>query len=198
MIIGITGSFGSGKTSVAKMFKDLGAYIIDADEVCHSLMMPSGKLYKKIVSCFGNNILKSDKRIDRKMLAKIVFGDGSKLQLLNRLVHPEAISRIREIGQANKKRKVIIIDAALLVETSFYKEMDSIIVVRTDRDKQIKRLIRSMGMTKKEILKRINVQAPLKKKKAFADFIIDNSGTRRETLFQVEKIWKTIRSELCL
>ncbi|MEE8317867.1 MAG: dephospho-CoA kinase [Candidatus Omnitrophota bacterium] len=197
MIIGVTGSFGSGKTTVARMFARLGAYIIDADRICRSLMMPRKKVYKRIVRYFGNNILKDNRAIDRKKLAVIVFGQRSKLRLLNRLVHPEAIKEINKIIRINKKRKVIVVDAALLVESDFYKDMDRLIVVRTDRDRQLKRIMRRSDMTQKEILERIGMQAPLKKKMVLADFIIDNSGSRKQTLFQVEKFWKTVRGGLC-
>jgi len=197
MIIGVTGSFGSGKTSVARMFAGLGAYIIDADRICRSLMMPGKKVYKRIVRYFGNNILKDNREIDRKALAVIVFGQRSKLNLLNRLVHPEAIKEINKIICINKNRKVVVIDAALLVESNFYKDIDRLVVVRTNRDRQLKRIMRRSDMTQREILKRLGMQVPLKKKMVLADFIIDNSGSRSQTLFQVEKIWKTLRSELC-
>ncbi len=87
--------------------------------------------------------------------------------------------------------------AGLLVESDFYKGMDRLVVVRTNRDRQLKRIMRRSDMTQKEILERIGMQAPLKKKMVLADFIIDNSGSRKQTLFQVEKIWKTVRGELC-
>jgi len=198
MIIGITGSFGSGKTFVAKMFARLGAYVIDADKVCHALMRPSGKVYKKIVRHFGNAILKKDRAIDKNKLAEIVFKQRSKLNLLNKLVHPEAIKKISEIIRAKKKRGIVIVDAPLLVESNFYKKMDRLIVVKTDKRLQVQRMVCTGRMSRKEISQRITAQAPLKKKLALADFIIDNSGSKKETNVQVEKIWKTMRSGLCL
>lgn len=197
MVIGITGSFGSGKTTVAKMFKTFGAYIIDADRVCHSLMTPSKKAYKRILRHFGDSILRRNKAIDRHKLAEIVFKDKSKLKLLNALVHPEAISQIERIIRTEKKRKIIVIDAALLVESGFYKKIDVLVVVRISRRKQVKRLIQVKGMSKKDILNITRQQTTLRKKLEHSDFIIDNSGTKEETLFQVEKIWKTIRGGLC-
>ncbi len=194
MIIGITGSFGSGKTTVSKMFRRLGAYIIDADRLCHSLMRPSNKVYKKIIKSFGSSILKRDKSIDRKKLAKIVFNNRSKLNLLNKIVHPEAIKKIKSVIKQKKKRKSIIIDAALLLESGFYKDVNRVIVVKTKRSTQLKRL---KNMRPSESTKRIRMQAPIKKKLAHADFIIDNSGSKKKTFLQVKKIWKTIRSGLC-
>ena len=195
MIIGVTGSFGSGKTTVARMLARLGAYVIDADEIYHALMRPSNKVYKKILRHFNNAILKKDRTIDRKKLAGLVFENRSKLNMLNRLVHPEVIKKINAIIRTRKKKGVIIVDAALLVESNFYKEMDRLVVVRTNKGIQVQRMVRARGMARKEILQRITAQAPLKKKLALADFIIDNSGSRNETKAQVEKIWKTMRSE---
>jgi dephospho-CoA kinase len=192
MIIGITGSFGSGKTTVAKMFTRLGAYVIDADKVCHSLMAPSKEVYGRIVRCFGSRILRRDGHIDRKRLARVVFKKKAKLNLLNKIVHPVAIKEIERLVKINRERKIIVIDAPLLIESGFYRNVDKIIVVKNNIGNQIDRLASTNGMDKKEILERIQKQMPLKKKAAFADFIIDNSGSKKETLFQVQEIWKKL------
>jgi len=190
MIIGITGSFGSGKTKVAKMFERLGAHRIDADKVCHSLMVPPGEIYREVVKHFGTSILGKTGRIDRKKLARAVFKKRSKLTLLDRLVHPEAIKEIEKIARAKKKRKVVVIDAPLLVESGFYKKVDILVVVKNNISKQVKRVARKRGLKKNEIIERIRMQAPFAKKAALADFIIDNSGSIRKTLLQVKEIWK--------
>jgi len=194
MLIGVTGSYGSGKTTVAKMFGKKGAVVINADEICHSLINYPKPLYRKIVDCFGRNIVTRNKVIDRCKLARIVFKDRSKLRILNRLIHPLAIVEINEIIKREKKRKTVILDAPLLVETGFYRKMDKLIVVKNNRDKQIKRICAAKGISRADALERIRMQASLKKKLALADFIIDNSGSRKKTLFQVGNIWKTIRS----
>ena len=197
MIVGVTGSFGSGKTTIAKMFEFLGAYVIDVDSVCHSLMEPKRKVYKRIVRYFGTEILGTDRRIKRSLLAEIVFREKSKLKLLNRLIHPEAIREVNKIIKAKKKKKIIVVDAALLVETGFYKRMDKLIVVKANRKKQVERLLRSKGEKRRGVLQRIGMQAPLKEKLVCADFIIDNSGLRRETRVRVEKIWQNLRGDVC-
>jgi len=188
MIIGITGSFGSGKTTVAKMFASLGAYVIDADKVYHSLIRQRGRCYKKIVAHFGKDILAERGRIDKAKLGKIVFKDVSKLRLLDSVTHPEIIKEIKRIVRSKKGR--VIIDAPLLIESSFYKEADRIILVANKKEEQVKRIRESVGLPAKETLRRIRMQMPFKKKLAFADFIIDNSGSRRNTLAQVKEIWK--------
>jgi len=176
MIIGVTGNFGSGKTTVASMFRRLGACVVDADKVCYSLMAPGKGVYKRIVRTFGKAILKKDRSIDRKKLGEIVFKSRVKLNRLNKIVHPEAIKSINKIIRA-KKNRVVVMDAPLLVESGYYKKMDKLIVVRSSRKQS-------------DTLGIIRMQASLKKKLALADFIIDNSGSKTKTLLQVRKIWK--------
>jgi len=189
MIIGITGSFGSGKTTVAKMFAKLGAYAIDADKIYHSLIRPGKSCYKKIVRQFGKGMLGRTGQIDKGKLGKIVFKDKAKLKTLNRLTHPEVIKEIKKIIKAGKG-KVIVIEAPLLIESGFYKQVDKVILVANDREEQVKRIRESRGLAAKETFKRIRMQMPFKKKLAFADFIIDNSGSKLGTLNQVTEIWK--------
>jgi len=189
MIIGITGSFGSGKTTVAKMFGRLGAYAIDADKVYHSLIRPGKSCYKKIAGHFGKDILGRAGQIDRKKLGRVVFKKKSKLKLLNSITHPGVIKEIKDIVKS-KRGRVIIIEAPLLVETGFYKEVNKVIVVSNKKEEQIKRIREDRGLSAEETLKRIRMQMPFKKKLAFADFIIDNSGSKTKTLTQVREIWK--------
>lgn len=188
MIIGITGSFGSGKTTVAKMFSKLGAYVIDADKVYHSLISPGKSCYKNIVRHFGKGILNRAGRIDRKKLGKIVFKDKTKLRLLNNLTHPEIMKEVRRLAKLNKGR--VIVEASLLIESGFYKEMDRVILVANEKEEQVKRIRENKGLPARETLKRIRMQAPFKKKAALADFIIDNGGSKTDTLTQVKEIWE--------
>lgn len=188
MIIGITGSFGSGKTTVSKMFAKLGADAIDADKVYHSLIKPGKSCYKKIVRHFGRGILGRSGYIDKQKLGKVVFKDNAKLKTLNSLTHPEVIKEIKKIIKAGKG-KFIVIEAPLLIESGFYKQVDKVILVANDREEQVKRVREARGLAAREIFKRIRMQMPFKKKLAFADFIIDNSGSKLDTLNQVAEIW---------
>ena len=189
MIIGITGSFGSGKTTVAKMFAKLGAYMIDADKVYYSLIRPGKSCYKKVVGYFGKVILGRSGRIDKKKLGRIVFKDKAKLEILNSLTHPEVIKEIKKIIKAGKG-KVIVVEAPLLIESGFYKQVDKVVLVANDREEQVRRVREARGISSKEIFKRIRTQMSFNKKLAFADFIIDNSGSKLSTLNQVTEIWK--------
>jgi len=183
MIIGLTGSFGSGKTSIAKMLKGLGAYVIDADAACHSLMASDKGVRSKVLRNFGT--------VDRASLGKIVFKDTARRRLLNRLLHPGVIRKMDKMAKT-KRKKIVIIDAPLLIESGYYKKMDKVIIVKNNIDEQVRRVARARDISRKEIIHRIRMQMPIKKKLAFADFIIDNGGSKKNTLIQVKEVWKQL------
>jgi len=193
IIIGVTGSFGSGKTTVAKMLSLGRARLVDADRISHKVLQPRTPAYKKIVRIFGRDILKLDQSIDRRKLASIVFSDKKLLKKLNALVHPAAITRIKqEIRDA--REGIIILDAPLLVEAGLKNIVDKLVVVKITRPEQLRRLIKKTQLSRKEILKRIHAQMSLSDKLRMADFVIDNSGTLGKTKKQVtvirRKLWK--------
>lgn len=191
LIIGLTGSFGSGKTTVAKIFSSYGAKVIDADRIAHKAIRPQGEIYKKIVNAFGEDIIKKDKTIHRGKLAKIVFAKKDSLTKLNKIMHPEVIRIIK--GKINAlSRKIIILDAPLIIEAGLANLADKLIVVRLSPKKRIERLINKTHLSKTDILKRINAQIPQAGKVALADFVIDNNGTIGRTRKQVEKIWRLL------
>lgn len=193
IIIGITGSFGSGKSTVAKMFASYGAKLINADRLAHRAVAPGTKAYKKITGVFGSAILKKDKRVDRKKLAGIVFDNKNLLKKLNAIIHPEVIRGIKKQIKASRSR-VVILDVPLLIEAGLEKIVDKLIVVKITNAMQIKRIQNKTSLSKKDILKRIKSQIPLRLKEQLADFIIDNDGAIEETKKQVEQIrrqwWK--------
>jgi dephospho-CoA kinase len=193
LILGVTGSFGSGKTTVAGMFKSCGAKLIDADKVSHSLLRPKTQVYKRIVETFGKGILKKDARIKRRELGRIVFSDKNLLEKLNRIIHPETI-RIIKKKLNETKDGIIILDASLILETGQRGLVDKLVAVKTTMANQIRRIQKKQTLTKKEILSRIKSQIPLKEKLRLADFVIDNSGTLRETQKQVRKFWRSFAS----
>jgi len=195
LILGLTGSFGSGKSTVARIFKSLGATVIDADRIAHQIIRPGSQIYKKIINIFGKDILKKNKAIDRDKLAQIVFNNKNLLKKLNQIMHPQIIRIIKDEIKTSKS-KLIILDAPLLIEAGLNNLVDKLIVVRLDTRQQIKRLLGKLSLKKSEILKRLNVQIPLEDKVRLADFVIDNSGTMGETEQQVKEVWEKMSLSL--
>jgi dephospho-CoA kinase len=187
IIIGLTGSFASGKSTVAGMFRSFGAGIIDADKISHSLIKPKTPSYKKIIKAFGGDISKASGAIDRRKLGSIVFKDKSLLNKLNRILHPEVISIINKRIKESRK-KVVVVDAPLLIEAGLRKTVDKLIVVTITSKKQIERAKDKTGLSALEISRRIKSQISQNAKLSFANFIIDNSGTIKKTKEQAEQI----------
>jgi dephospho-CoA kinase len=181
MIIGITGNFGSGKTTVANMLKKLGYSVIDADKIGHDILKKEVK--KQVLKVFGKDILKKN-QIDRKKLGKIVFNDKSKLKKLNKITHPIIIKKINKKIKSIKNKKIAI-DAAVLIEAKWYKICDKVIVVKISRENQLKRA------KNKEYAKAIiKSQLPQNKKLKYADFVIDNNKLKLSVKKQVSKTFK--------
>lgn len=178
--VGLTGGIASGKSMVSKKLSDLGAYVIDADKISKVVMRPETECWKKVVDAFGKRILQSDSSIDRKKLASIVYDDPDKRNTLNHIVHPAIKQHIEDelekIGNESPDA-VVIIEAALLVETGAYKGYDKLIVVHAPVEVQIERMIKRDGITREEARKRIDAQWPIDKKIAVADYPIRNEGS---------------------
>ncbi len=195
-VIGITGSFGTGKSTVAGIFAGFGAKVIDADKLTHQTMEAGKGAYKRIVSLFGEEILKDDGTIDRRRLGNLVFSDRNALDKLCRLIHPQVKLGIK--GEINRIKKenpcaIVVLDAPLLIEAGLLKDVDRLIVVKASRKEQFKRCISRNGMTGKDIARRISSQMTLSSKVKLADYVIDNNGSLRETKRQAEKIWLEVK-----
>ena len=157
IIIGLTGSFGSGKSTVAKIFSSYGARIIDADKIAHAFLRRGSKVYKKIISNFGAGVLGKNKEIDRRRLSAVVFNDKKSLGRLNAIIHPGVI-RVIKAKINSLKKGVIILDAPLLLEAGLRNAVDKLIVVKINKDKQLSRLVKKTSLAKADILKRIKSQ----------------------------------------
>lgn len=191
-IIGLTGSFGTGKTFVASIFRSLGAKVIDADRIAHGVIRKGKPEYNRIVKSFGKEILNEKKEIDRAKLGAVVFSNAALLRELNRIVHPSVIKEIRRSIRTAGKKDIVVIDAPLLIEASLDKFIDKLIVVKCQKRRQIERCREKFCLQKKEILRRIESQIPLKKKMKMADLVIDNSLTRSRTREQARKAWRVM------
>lgn len=191
-IIGITGGISSGKSTIGRMLASLGAEYLDADEMCHRLILL--KEHKnKIVEKFGNTIQDIYGKIDRSKLAAIVFQDKTKLDDLCAILHPPVIHRIKsKIEEIEKRgrRKAIAIDAALLEESELSLLCDFVIFVNTGKEQRVERSQTIRRWAKGELEKREQFQMALEDKKKKADYIIDNNFTIDNTFRQVKEFWK--------
>jgi len=190
-VLGVTGNIGSGKSTVAAMLKTKDAALIDADKLAHQACSFKSSVYKKIKNCFGKSILKNNNCIDRVKLARIVFSDKAALDKLNSIVHPVVIKKIRQLIKKTNK-KIIILDAALIIEAGLRKTIDKLVVVASKRNQQILRSQKCSGLSRNEVIKRMQFQISQSKKERFADFIIDNSGSMNKTKKQVMQIRRVL------
>ena len=190
MIIGITGSIGSGKTTVSNLFKKHGFYVINADEIAHKMIKKNSGAYKEIIKTFGNKILDENKNIERKELGDVVFNDEKKLKKLNSITHPiiinEIKNRIIKIQKKYENKAGIVIDAPLLLETGTRGLVDKIVIMKSGKNSILKRL--GKKYTKEKIEKILKAQIPLEEKLKHADFVIDNNGGLRHLEEQVKNI----------
>ena len=197
LLVGLTGGIASGKTVVSNRLRDLGAHVIDADDISRAVMVPQSQCWKKLVETFGENILKKDSSIDRKILASVIFDDPVKRKCLNDIVHPEITKTINlQVTQISSEwpDAIIIIEAALLVETGAYKKYEKLIVVYAKEDLQEERIINRDGITRGEARKRIDAQWPMAKKMKMADYLIKNEGSLELLCRDTERVFARLRS----
>ncbi len=189
VVVGLTGGLATGKSTVAKLFQECGAVVIDADILARQVVQPGKPAWRDIVREYGRAVLQPDRTLDRQAIARIVFRHSPKLSALNRIVHPrvarEQARLVRELAD-KKPEAVVIYDAPLLIEAEAHKRMDKIVVVSADQPAQISRLQVRNHISRAEALRRIRAQIPLRKKLALADYVID--GT-----LSIERLRPTIR-----
>jgi dephospho-CoA kinase len=193
--IGLTGNIATGKSYAAAHFERLGAHIIDADRVVHDLLKNGTPTYQKIIESFGEGILLEDGSIKRSRLAEIVFFDEEKRRLLNGITHPavkDEIKRRISLFDQTRESGIVIVDAALMVETGGYHDYDRLIVVACDRSLQLARLMNRDGLTEKEAIARMTSQMPVEEKIKLADYVIDTSGSLKSTEDRVQAIYRKL------
>jgi dephospho-CoA kinase len=202
--IGLTGGIASGKSVVGEMFVDLGAHLIQADRISHDLMRPGQPVYDEVVRHFGKAILNGDGTVSRPKLAEVAFattpGEKSRVDELNRIVHPAVIRRqqdwMEEIGRRHPAA-VGIVEAALILEAHSASLFDRLIVVTCREEQRVQRFAERQKSTldaaRGEVARRMAAQLPDEEKIKAADFVIDNSGSLDETRKQVAKIWQNLK-----
>lgn len=196
-LVGLTGGIACGKSTVSSMLTDLGCTIIDADIVARQVVEPGKPAWFKIKQYFGDDILKDDETLDREKLGNIIFSDPAKRRKLNRITHPEIYRTIfwQLLGFLFKGHKFVILDLPLLYESGkMVKFMSKVIFVTCEEKTQIERLCLRNHLSRAEALQRVNAQMPRGVKCGRADYVVDNSGTRRETRDQVEEVYRQLAS----
>jgi dephospho-CoA kinase len=194
--VGLTGGLATGKSFVGEALASLGCHLIRADDLGHKVLQPGGAAYDFVVREFGSDILEESGAIDRRKLAGKVFGNPDRLAVLNRFVHPAVISLEEEwfaCISAEDPRGIAIVEAAILIETGSYKRFDKLILTTCEPEQQIERAMRR-GLTREEVLARLARQMPLEKKRKYADYVIDTSGTKDNTLKQTREVYSSLRS----
>jgi dephospho-CoA kinase len=195
--VGLTGGLASGKSLVGHALVDLGCHLIEADALGHEVLLPGGEAFAPVVSEFGPEILDDAGAIDRRRLGALVFGHPEKLARLSSYVHPAVVRREEEILagiQASDPRGIVVVEAAILVETGSYKRFARVIVAVCSREMQIARAMKRDGLTREEVLARLERQLPLEEKVKVADYVIDTSGTKEHALEQTRDVYRSLRS----
>lgn len=196
-VIGLTGGIASGKSTVSRHLAKLGAIILDADQIAREIVAPGKPALQEIVKEFGEDVLLPDGSLDRSRLGKLVFADKAKRDRLNQITHPKIFAEIRErIAKLRESydclHRVVVIDAPLLIEAGFVPLVESVWLVAVDEETQIKRLMERDGYSREEAEARLKSQMPLEQKLAYADHIIQNTGTVEETIARVNELWNRL------
>jgi dephospho-CoA kinase len=192
LLVGLTGGLASGKTTVAKMFQECGAEVIDADQIARTVVQPKRAAWRDLVATFGKDILHDDQTLNRRALAARVFGHPKRLKILNSIVHPRVAREQANLTKSIAKQHpdaVVIYDAALLIEAKAHTRMDRVIVVTSDQRTQIARACGRDGMSQREALARIQGQLPMRDKKKMADYLIDGTLPLGELRGQVHNLY---------
>jgi dephospho-CoA kinase len=194
--VGLTGGLASGKSFVGAALQELGCKLIEADALGHVVLLPGGPAYASVVKEFGSGILNPDGSIDRKRLALEVFGKKERLEALNSLVHPEVrriTDKLMAAYFAEDPDAIVVVEAAIHIETGGYKRFDRLILVVCEESQQIERAM-SRGATREEAMARLASQMPLAEKRKYADYVIDTSGEKEDTLRQTREVYNSLRS----
>ena len=190
-VLGLTGGIGSGKSMVAQMFARLGAVVIDADQLAREVVEPGQPALQEIAATFGSDVLLPDGRLDRPKLAGIIFADAAERAKLDAITHPRIRARMdEEIKVRRSGPGVLIADIPLLYENDRTQTVEKVIVVWVDPKTQLLRIRQRDGLSADAARQRIDAQMPLDAKRARADHVIDNSGSRDDTRRQVETIYR--------
>jgi dephospho-CoA kinase len=196
LTVGLTGGLASGKTFVAEALAALGCEVIHADQLGHEVLAAEGEAFADVVREFGLSILDAGGAIDRKALAALVFENPDRLALLNSLVHPPVWARLERMMHEFADREpdgIVVVEAAILIETGSYRRFDRIVLVVCDEEQQVRRSVKRDGVDEAAVWARLRRQMPVEEKRKFADYVIDTSGEKEQTLLQTRILWEELR-----
>jgi dephospho-CoA kinase len=196
LLAGLTGGMGSGKTTVGKLFQSLGAYVLDADEICRSLVEPGKPAWQETVDLLGNGVLRDDQTLDRRKVADIVFNDPEKKKALEVILHPRVMEEEHAIYKDILKDDpgaLVIIDAALLIESENYRKVDKVIVIACDKETQLHRIMAKNTFSREDAQRRLQQQMPLEEKIKFADYVLYNDSGLPELEEKVEALFHQLK-----
>ncbi len=190
--VGLTGSIAVGKSEVTRIFGELGATCFDADVIARSVVAPGTVGLSTVVEAFGGDVVDEAGRLDRQALGRVVFSDPERRSRLEAILHPLIIAeQDRLIGEvaAVDPDAIVIVDAALMIESGGYKRFDALVVVHCEPQVQLERLILRDGLSREDALARIAAQMPQEEKLGFADYSIDTTGSLADTRVRAEAVW---------
>jgi dephospho-CoA kinase len=196
--VGLTGGLACGKSFVGEELARCGCLVVQADELGHQVLAPGGEAYGDVVREFGEEILTPAGQIDRRALAARVFGAPDRLALLNSIVHPPVQRREDALIAGFAAREpdgIVVVEAAILIETGSYRRFARMILVTCREEQQVERALRRDGAEIKDIRARLGRQMPLEEKRKFADFVIDASGQKEDTLRQTRAVYDALKAE---
>ncbi|HUB78452.1 MAG TPA: dephospho-CoA kinase [Bryobacteraceae bacterium] len=194
--VGLTGGLACGKSFVGEVFRDCGCLLISADELGHAALAPGGEAFDEVVREFGREVLDAGGRINRKALAARVFGAPERLSVLNGLVHPAVFRKedaLMAEFAAREPDGIAVVEAAILIETGSYRRYDRIVLVTCREDQQVERALRREGASEADVYARLERQMPLEEKRKYADFVIDTSGAKEDTVRQTRAVFQELR-----
>lgn len=195
--VGLTGGLATGKSFVGETLVSLGCHLLKADELGHAVLSRGGEAFDDVVAEFGPGVLDASQSIDRRLLSAAVFEHPDRLTRLNALVHPHVVAREEawfDQLQSGDPASIGVIEAAILIETGSYKRFDRLILTVCSEQQQIERAMKRDHMTREEALARIHRQMPLDEKRKFANYVIDTSNDKQQTVEQIRAVFSALRS----
>ena len=196
--VGLTGSIAVGKSFVLSVLHELGCHVIDADDIARQVVAPGSPGLQSVRETFGDQVLSPDGSLNRSKLGAIVFADEAKRKRLNEILHPLIITaqdeQICELERRDRQG-IVVIDAALMIESGGYRRLDKLIVVHCRPEIQLQRLMARNGLSQADAERRISAQMPQEEKKKYADFLIDTSDDFEQTRVQVQSVFHQLRRQ---